>query len=319
MTKINHYDLSRVLGSQIVGAVNVGHGQLECSRVTQSVNASRTAIAATELHDDVPIDASRVVELFKRVRERRGDSGSPDLYIADRTRNMELVDAWRAAKVAGSVARLNRTLLNARKVGLLKGIKSSSYTLPRDVVDRLRFVCEFVATKLRYETGSSVDDIICDPGLSDEFHRRCQAIVPGYDWLDYRWTLLGVRKAGRKVKIEGRKQLIPDFNEHPINFTDEVEIGIVNSKLDSIHTSRGVFSLAEGNRDLYVSGSNNLRSSIEHMAQPAIVKATKESFWTPIRPLVFRYVPTPDINVKAAEEWLIEQRQPVFNVPRRAA
>lgn len=310
---INHYDLSRILGSQIVGNVPVGHGQLEAGRTRKALQEYSLAIE----EEAAGVDVAAVCEVFVRLRSQRGDRRSSDLYLADDVRNRELVQAWKNAGIKGSVRQLNHVLMNARKQSLLKGLDSVRYEIAPQVKLSIQFVCEMVATQMRYEKGASVDDIICDPVLSQEYHSRCTKIVPGYTWLDYRWTMLSVRKAGRHQKL-AKKYKPLDLTTDPFTFTYKIPVTDVHA-FATLPSTSGVFSISEGERELYISRAMNLHESIEYHAQPNILNVAKASFWHPVGPLVFEYGEIERPYVPMVENWLIETRHPIFNIPRTAA
>ena len=217
MNAINHYDLSRILGSTIVGNVNVQHGQISANQTLVSVKAlSADQIDLTAEKDIASaIEKHQVIEAFLDLRSKIGDRGSPDLYVADKYRNAKFVDECRANGIQGSIRQLNHCLLNARKQKLLSDLGSISFRIDRTVKSRIQFVCEFTASKMRYEFGASIDGILCSPVLANTFHDRCSSAAPGYSWLDYRWTILSARKAGSKPKPSKNSPPL-DLENHPI-------------------------------------------------------------------------------------------------------
>ena len=313
---INHYDLSRILGSEIVGKVDVGHGQIEAHRTLSSLNSLGSSEIAQNPGEAV--DWKSVCDIFLKVREERGDQGSPDLYIADRERNEELLKAWRGSHISGTDGALNRCLMNARKAKRLTDLQSKRFEISRETKDKLRFVCELVATQLRYERGVTVDDIICIPKFAAIYDRRCRSHIPNYTWLDYRWTILSIRKSGRHNK-PAKKHIPLDLDARPFSFTDEIKLADAVKLSKSVPEKPGVFALVEGTRDLYVSGAGKLRESVEYHSQPNIVSAINGAFWHPSKPLVFRFAEVDKPYVAQVENWLISNRHPVFNVPRTAA
>jgi hypothetical protein len=88
MSDINHFAISSILGSEIVGRYQFGHGQIGSLGDAQRYFE---ALAVTEspatLHRGEKVDDKQVVKAFHAVRDARGDRGSPDLYVADPERN----------------------------------------------------------------------------------------------------------------------------------------------------------------------------------------------------------------------------------------
>jgi hypothetical protein len=319
MGNVNHYDLSSILGSTILGKVPTWHGPIEA---INTVRAVRALSAATEYSVDegksVAIDKDAVFVVFREVRANRGDEGSSDFYIADADRNAELVAAWRARGIQGTVRQLNKCLMNGRKASQLKGLESKRFTISQEVKHKIGFVCEFVASQMRYEFGASVDDIICDPELSQVFHERCSTSMPGHSWLEYRWTILSVRKSGRRQKATKLHPLL-NLEKHPIDFEDDVKADDVVRSPAKVPVEPGVYAFAEGNRDLYIAGAQKLREDITYLAQERFLTLAKTAFWNPAGLFHFRYITADLRDIRQIEQWMILKKQPLFNVPRAAA
>jgi site-specific DNA-methyltransferase (adenine-specific) len=114
----------------------------------------------------------------------RGDH-SVDRLVADPELNARFVEKCREL---GEPATLNRALLNLRKGGHLRGIKSNRLSAGDD--DPYRFAAEMAVRYMERRDGVSLDDIICDPELASEFDRLAAAIAPGFTPLQYRWAAL---------------------------------------------------------------------------------------------------------------------------------
>src|SRR5262249_37236561 len=135
------------------------------------------------LHRNEEVDVQRVIEAFHAVRNARGDRGSPDLYIADPERNALFLAKCREFGLTCSDYLLNKTLMYARKKSLLPKLKSVKTIIP---YEEYAFACEFAATELKYKTGASIDDIICDPGLASRFDVIAGKLAPGFTSFRYR-------------------------------------------------------------------------------------------------------------------------------------
>lgn len=319
MSQINHYQLSTILGSTIVGNVPVFHGQLTASSLLRSTEAISDDLLACETDESGSsvIDPEKLFHVFREVRANRRDQSSPDLYIADKARNEQLVEAWKESGLTGPIRELNRCLMNGRKASKLKGLKSVKFEIDRNVKERVQFVCEFVACELRYEKGVSIDDILCCPILSAEFDRRCRAVVSDASWLDFRWTILSLRKAGRKNQPSASAASDGE-SEVPGEFDHVVELKSKNLSKDIPETS-GVFALVEGSRELYVAGSGHLRTSLEYHSQPSILALAQSAIWRPVGEFSFRYLEVEKNQITQVQNKIIATHRPLFNVPRSTA
>lgn len=318
MTLIDHYQLSKILGSQIVGSVPVLHGQLSAHLMLNAVKSLSYRDFPEEAEDDdeQAIDTDAVIRVFIEVREKRGDRGSADLYIADKVRNDELVRAWREHGVGGSVRLLNRCLMNARKQSKLKGLASVKFMIDPAVKEHIQFACEFSACELRYERGASIDDILCCPVLSEEFHKRCQRAVPDASWLECRWTILSLRKAGRHSPSN---EATIELDNDPVSLHGMIEPKKISLQATEIPHSTGVFALVDGQKELYITGAKDLRNSIEYLSQPQFQKLAHTALWRPSANLFFSFAEVDKASVAKTETWLIATKRPLFNVPRTAS
>src|SRR5437764_11527734 len=125
MSEINHFALSSILNSEIVGRFETGHGRIASQGDAQRYfDLLGTMRPPSGVHADERVDVAVVVRAFRAVRDARGDRGSPDLYVADPERNAIFLAKCRELGIEASPYRINKALLSARKLGHLKGLRS---------------------------------------------------------------------------------------------------------------------------------------------------------------------------------------------------
>ena len=128
---------------------------------------------------------------------------SPDRVVADPELNQTFLSRCRELGIHGSDAVLNHSLLNLRKRGGLRGLRSKRSSFSGE--DQYRFAAEIAARFIERRDQITVDDIICDPVSAHEFDELARGISPGFTSLEYRWAALNLRKARRlKPEILGR-------------------------------------------------------------------------------------------------------------------
>jgi len=309
MTGLNQYAISQALGSQIAGSLPVGHG------ILGALATEKAFLRATAQHSDeepTSHDAKMlIVKAFKTVRDRFDDKRSPDFYVAEQDRNAAFLAECRSLGLTLPSAVLNHLLMNARKTNLLTGLNSKSYTVDSDVKRAVAFACEFVASRMRYEYGCSVDGLICDPELSLKFHSRVQAVARGYEWIDYRWSLLSIRKSGST----GGKDLPTEL---PTLSSTESLDGM--NSTNKIPAEKGIFALTEGETFLYLSHTDKLDRSFEMQRNESTLSIFRSIYWQPKGPFQFRYVALPKTKgLKSIEVAMVLKLHPLFNVPRSHA
>jgi hypothetical protein len=298
--------ISSIFEAEIVGPFKPGHGQIgSLSDVQKAIDASAATEPPAALHKHEKADIQIVKRVFLELRESRADRGSPDLYVADPDRNAAFLAKCRGAGLETSPYVLNKALMSARKNGLLPNLKS----VPRSIdYDEFAFAVEFAARDLDYRRGATIDDILCDPGLSAEFETIAKRIAPGYTAFEYRWAILSIRKAGRHSKKTDIR--VPDLDEH---------MRLLRDPLEKVPKTSGVYLLYETSRPLYAKAAEDLRHGVELHRRPQVLEAFREKFWKPdLDNLVVRFAQLASKELSLVERKIIEVNKPIFNVPRAA-
>jgi site-specific DNA-methyltransferase (adenine-specific) len=311
MNRLNHYAISAILGSEIVGRVKVGHGQIASVANAQQYFERHGAMdaKAPARSGDHDIDIALLRKAFMRARRECGDRFSTDRYVAEPKRNRVFLAKCRELGLRASDYVLNKTLFNARKNRLLRDLKSKRTHVP---YDEFAFASEFAATELRYLLGASIDEILCDPDLAAKFDAVAMRIRPGFTSLDYRWAILSIRKAGRHYKLDPSFKM-PSFRKG---------FRLTHDPIESIPDLSGVYLLYERKRLLYARSTSQLRHGISLHRDPVTVEAIAEKLWIPdVKDFRVDYaaVLQPNPVLQAIERKLVEERHPVFNIPRTAA
>jgi site-specific DNA-methyltransferase (adenine-specific) len=309
MSDINHFAISSILNSEIVVRSPFGHGQIgslgDAQRYFDLLGVTESPAV---LHRNEEVDVEKVIEAFHAVRNARGDRGSPDLYVADPERNAVFLARCRELGLRCSDYLLNKTLMNARRNRLLRGLRSVKTPMP---CEDYAFACEFAATELKYKTGASIDDIICDPALASRFDGIARGLAPGFTPFRYRWGILSIRKAGTNAKWRPDYQM-PEFTGR---------FRLVTDPLDRLPEDRGVYLLYENGKEkpLYARSTEHLRHAIELHRSPRLMSAILDRFWRPnVENFLVAYELLPSRKLlKPVEKKVIDERKPVFNVPRR--
>jgi hypothetical protein len=300
------FTISSIFGAEIVGPFKPGHGQIgSLGDVQKAMECSAATAPPATLHKHEKADIQIVKRVFLELRDSRGDRGSPDLYVADPERNASFLAKCRATGLEASPYVLNKTLMNARRNGLLPNLKSVRRSID---YDEFAFAVEFAARDLDYRRGASIDDILCDTGLSAEFEAIARRITSGRTSFEYRWAILSIRKAGRH---SGKTDIrVPELTEH---------MRLLKDPLDRVPETSGVYLLCEKERPLYAKGTVHLRHGIELHRQPQVIEAFMEKFWRPNPDnFVMRFAQLPSKGLWAVERKIIEVNKPIFNVERAA-
>jgi hypothetical protein len=312
MSGINHFTISSILNSEIVGRAKFGHGQIaskdDAQRYFDLLEARKPPAVA---HGEEEVDVHDVVRAFHAVRDARMDRRSPDLYVADPERNAQFLEKCREIGIQFSDYAINKMLLYARKNNYLPGLKSVKTSF--DYED-YAFASEFAATELKYRTGATIDDILCDPRLASEFDSIARRLAPGFTSLQYRWAILSIRKAGRQDKLKPNFRM-PEFAG---------QFRLVRDPVDRLPMENGVYILYEKEKPLYARSTVSLRHGVELHREPQLLSAITDKLWRPdLDNLLVSFAALPENSPKSlllpVEKRIIEEKRPIFNVPRDAA
>jgi hypothetical protein len=310
MSELNHYWISSILHSKVGGKFQFGHGQIDslgdAQRYFDALATHKSEAGEEPPADKIEVDALK--EAFFAARAAFGDRGSTDLYVAHPERNKVFLQQCRKLGIRASEYAVNKKLLNARKAKLLPDLDSQQTSVN---YGKFAFASEFAATKLRYRTGASIDDILCDPELSSEFDAIARKITPGRSVFEYRWAILSIRKAGRSTKLP-RTFKMPTFKSG---------FRLAHDRIERVPEQQGVYLLYERQKLLYTRSTDDLREGIELHRQPSVLEALAEKLWTPNPDeLTVDYAAVPQKMgyLRAIERRLVLERHPVFNIPRSA-
>ena len=239
------------------------------------------------------------------------DGYSPDRIVADPELNARFQEQCRADLPDISPKDSNKILINARKAGLLKGIKSTKRT-SFDNEDDYKLAAEIAVRFLEKRDDLTLDDIICDPQRAEEFDGIAAGISPGYSSLQYRWAALNLRKSS---------SLKPELLSHVVR-PDGVRLGLVSEVTQSeLPNSQGLYIFYGGNETLYVGEASNLRRRLEKHLDHSDNKELARWFWeNGFSDVNLEIQVLPENTTKkirrALESELIVSRHPLFNVLR---
>jgi hypothetical protein len=247
-----------------------------------------------------------VIEAFHQASQ----GFSPDRVIADPDLNRAFLNECDRLGLVSDAARLNRSLLNLRKRGALRGI-SSRRTTVKDQPD-YRFAAEIAARFLERENEITLDQVICDPRYAERFDEIAKSIVPGGRSFDYRWAALNLRK---------QQRLKPEVLARVARPSSVLQFKVGSFSLDMVPRGPGLYLLYSSHATLYVGESDNLQNRIRKHLDHSDNKQLARWLWEfgdaplHLEVQVFENSITQRIR-RALELELIRSRSPVFNVKR---
>jgi hypothetical protein len=235
---------------------------------------------------------------------------SPDRVVADSDLNRAFLSECNRLGLGSDAAKLNRSLLNLRKRGALRGL-ASRRTVLRDQPD-YRFAAEIAARFLERENEVTVDRIICDPEYAERFDEIAKAIVPGGKSFEYRWAALNLRK---------QQRLKPELLARVARPTKVLQFKVGALTLDAVPQSPGLYLFYSDRATLYVGECENLQNRIRKHIDHSDNKELARWLWEFGDALLNLELQVLDKSItqrirRALELELIRSRLPVFNVKR---
>lgn len=238
----------------------------------------------------------------------RGNSESPDAVIADPELNRRFIAICREQGLSQDTEQLNRILLNSRKAGLLRGVKSNRVYV-RDQ-DQYRFASEVAVRFLEHRDRVTLDTILCDPQRAAEFDAIAAEIAPGYSVFEFRWAALGLRK--------GRK-LMPELVSRVLKDVVVERFRVSGLDVESIAAQQGAYLFHDSQCSLYVGEAASLYKRIKKHLDHSDNKGLARWLWDNSADDLHLELHILPVNSaardrKALEAELIRSRSPKFNV-----
>lgn len=290
------------------------HAALEREAESEGTSLNQLVLTklAVQLDNLAGEKIGKIMQAFLEVR----DVYSADKVIADPDLDRKFLRCCRELGLSGTDFELNWKLMNARKAGNLSGlsdlIKTKPYRLGK-VIDDFEYASELAIRYMQQRKDVSLDQIICDPELAEEFDTYATRLAPGFLPLQYRWAAFGLRKAGRLGKKVDQIGKLPELES----------FGRVRGlELGKIPDIGGLYLFSSQEKPIFASQTENLRHRLEQHIK--VSSSGLPSWLWDVRkePLQLEAAPLPGINRslrQAMETLLVRQWKPVLNFPRKVA
>jgi DNA modification methylase len=183
-------------------AVATRHNDAPTQTIEQS-DLSKSAPKTTPRLDLRSAVREAIVDAFYTTH----DGFSIDWLMVNAKLQSAFHDACRDAGLIGAPVDWNRELLRIRKSGAFpKRAKIRKITIPSEEMDDYRFAAEIAwrLTRDRFD-GASLDEIFCNPEMSQFFDRSAYRHCPGFASEKLRWAALHLRKESKQLVKEMKK------------------------------------------------------------------------------------------------------------------
>ena len=248
----------------------------------------------------------QVLQAFLHTR----DGHSPDVVIADPALNTRFLAACRELGAKGTDFEFNHCLYNLRKSRSLEDYPTT-HRVKVTRRDEYEFAAEISARYLERRYNTTLDRIICDPALVQEFDVLAQQLAPGFTPFEYRFAALSLRKTRR---------LRPEVAPHLLHAVRVESFRVAELDVNMIPRSQGVYLFYyKGEGLLYLGEAKNLRDRIRKHLYHSDRKELAHWLWEHGSDNLYVEIhvlpdKTTSAERKAYELDLIRSRKPRFNI-----
>lgn len=194
---------------------------------------------------------SGLVEAFAKTC----DGYSADRVVADPDLFPRFAEKCGKLGLPGGERDWGMMLFNLRKAGKLAAVKTTKRTeLPWELFDEISFASEIALQRMLDEKADSLDEVLCDPQLAQEFDAIAQRLAPGQIPLWYRWAALKLRKEAKNARTRAESLRVGKLS---------TAFKMGNNIHDMFPEASGLFVVAAGNINVYVGEALNLREKVK--------------------------------------------------------
>lgn len=244
---------------------------------------------------------------------------SIDRTLADPQLAAQFVKRCQQLGIDAPHAAICRRLLGLRKAGRfpVKTTRTDELNLHPFLIP-----AELAFAKLTYRYDASYDDLLADPDVGRAFDDNVAKFTRSVDVVAYRLAALHLRKNVRSRRKDDAEELANlDISKVKAHWQSPGCLSDV--RLDAVPNSKGVFSLWEPDRYLFLSQCEDLRFGIGIFQDAKVLGSVGNHFWSPSPGKIKVNFVTPEdvrgVKLRLFELKAIEMYQPIFNMLPKAA
>ena len=259
-------------------------------------------------------DDSQIKQVVLEVFRATHSGYSSDEVVLDHDLNRRFIDQCKLQLPDREAVEFNWTLINMRKAGKLSGVKT---TVRRNSkTNSYQTLAEIVARSLIDQTQSSIDRIMADPELAEQFDSAAKKLVPDANLYLVRKAAFKLRKT-RRLKPELITR-IADWNRQINTFSAEQ----LRSDWELAPAAPGVYIFHDESGYLYIGQSENLQDRLKsHLSESSnfalkdyFLKNDVKNVRIEIHAFPIESRMSEVVIRRAYESELIRSRKPKFNI-----
>ncbi|HSZ58933.1 MAG TPA: hypothetical protein VK797_25055 [Tepidisphaeraceae bacterium] len=315
---LNHYAINQVVKGKMASGSRPRFGQFGLIGVVGDAlkyrPRPRARVASNLASDRIVYDAF--------IKTHRG--ASPEtVAMLDESLSSQFHSTARKMGFHASDADMNRRLINIRKnkaryerYGMV--IPPATRITPHpSIVPQYAHIIEFSLARLRSRYGVSIDDILIDPDLTQEYEHMARAAAPSLSSLDVRLAALYIRKT--RYIAKDVENVVRSLRTSQIESAFSVVGTLRDLDPNLVPADLGLIELLERDQHLYVSRNENLRSAVQQIGSQSTLDFMANDFWRPNPDtLTLRVFAGKEFRKISVSQWqlrLIQEKRPVFNWP----
>ncbi|KAA1258625.1 hypothetical protein LF1_11470 [Rubripirellula obstinata] len=318
MAKLNHFEISRILGARVearLGATQFGGFGLES--IVADTRGQRISVDrpyANELLSSEDVQR-RVVKAFEDVRD-----GAPTdaLLFDDKLRDL-FEKACVTAQIELTAAQCRKIIFRIRKASnsTFKLSKATYQVSTPQVAKDYLPVIESAVARIRYSTGQSIDEIFIRDDLRNQFAAFVATLAPKLSLEHAIQGALYLRKGVRKQVKEAIEPL--KLSRLTTSLTSEP---VRDSLCDNLPTEEGFFEVSAPRHSIYAGWNRSLKDVCDVFVRRETFDVITGDLWdVPHGELEFRYFAghkLDDVETSAWAAKFVIEKQPLFNVAKAA-
>lgn len=231
-----------------------------------------------------------------------------DIVLADPEISAAFITECEGRGIPGSARVWNRVLLRLRKrTGNVLPPTTQKSTLAFEDCEPYLFASEIAwKTLIDSERAISLDDILCDPYLAEEFDALAAGSAPGFSSRQYRLGALRIRKSA----MNARKDAAIFRDAAPKRLGKKH----AHNELDRLPAEAGIYFISDKSNQVFVSSALSIRDRVEQLFD-----ADRKTFWADdpknVRVQYFRTSENPRELLGWTSLFVTEAKQlPRFNI-----
>jgi len=313
MDDLNQLAISRILGSTVRPISRPVFGGLSVVATVGQMLTNRPVhtppLAPDESRDSIIVNAFATIH----------NGYSVDRTLADPRLAFRFVERCQELGVDAPHAAVCRRLLRLRKAG---GFPVKTTKRDKRNLQPFLIAAEIAFAKLTYRFDASYDDLLAEPEVGKAFDENIAKIGRAGDVVDYRLAALHLRKNIRSRRKADAEELA-HLDISQLSACWHTPGNLSEVQLDALPASKGVFSLREPERYLFLSQSENLQSAVGIFQRGDVLASLANHFWSPIPSKIevdfVKEEDVRDMSLRLFEFKAIEINRPIFNMLPTAA